>query len=102
MTLPFLIPVLAILLGFVCSELICLDVYALLMTPPIISFEARVLQVNEAIFDDERGSRELPDSLVHFRLNLVELLVDVCQLLRSAIFTQKVLYSFLDIFFLYF
>lgn len=43
------------------------------------------------MFNDEQGTPELPDGLVHFRMNLVELLVDVCQLLRSATFLQKVL-----------
>lgn len=43
------------------------------------------------MFNDEQGTPELPDGLVHFRMNLVELLVDICQLLRSATFVQKVL-----------
>ncbi|EXB41423.1 hypothetical protein L484_007573 [Morus notabilis] len=50
-------------------------------------------QVDEATFDDERGVAELPDSLAQFRLNLVELLVDICQLLGSSIFTQKLLFG---------
>ncbi len=48
-------------------------------------------QVDESIFHDERGNPDLPDGLVHFRMNLVELLVDICQLLGSATFIQKVL-----------
>ncbi|XP_030483962.2 transportin MOS14 isoform X1 [Cannabis sativa] len=50
-------------------------------------------QVDVATFDDKRGAAELPDSLVHFRSNLVELLVDICQLLRSAKFTQKLFFG---------
>ncbi|KAG6660061.1 transportin MOS14 [Carya illinoinensis] len=46
-------------------------------------------QVDESTFDDDRGNPDLPDGLVHFRMNLVELLVDICQLLRSATFIQK-------------
>ncbi|KAB1211378.1 Transportin-3 [Morella rubra] len=46
-------------------------------------------QVDESTFNDERGKFDLPDSLVHFRMNLVELLVDICQLLRSATYMQK-------------
>ncbi|KAL0014887.1 hypothetical protein SO802_001956 [Lithocarpus litseifolius] len=46
-------------------------------------------QVDESIFNDERGNPDLPDGLIHFRMNLVELLVDICQLLSSAIFIQK-------------
>ncbi|XP_075643590.1 transportin MOS14 isoform X2 [Castanea sativa] len=46
-------------------------------------------QVDESIFTDERGNPDLPDGLIHFRMNLVELLVDICQLLSSATFIQK-------------
>lgn len=46
-------------------------------------------QVDESIFNDERGNPDLPDGLIHFRMNLVELLVDICQLLSSATFIQK-------------
>lgn len=47
-------------------------------------------QVDESSFNDD-GMVDLPDGLVQFRMNLVELLVDICQLLRSATFIQKVL-----------
>lgn len=40
---------------------------------------------------DHTGALDLPDGLAHFRMNLMELLVDICQLLRSATFIQKVL-----------
>lgn len=50
-----------------------------------------LLQVDDSMFNDEQGTPELPDGLVYFRTNLVELLVDTCQLLRSATFVQKVL-----------
>ncbi|KAH9791451.1 Xpo1 domain-containing protein [Citrus sinensis] len=46
-------------------------------------------QVDESSFNDD-GMVDLPDGLVQFRMNLVELLVDICQLLRSATFIQKV------------
>lgn len=48
-------------------------------------------QVDDSMFTDEQGTPELPDGLVYFRTNLVELLVDTCQLLRSATVVQKVL-----------
>lgn len=50
-----------------------------------------LLQVDDSMFNDEQGTPELPDGLAYFRTNLVELLVDICQLLRSATFVQKVL-----------
>ncbi|XP_028119066.1 uncharacterized protein LOC114315996 isoform X11 [Camellia sinensis] len=51
---------------------------------------AFIFQVDEATFNDEAVALNLPDGLVHFRMNLVELLVDICQLLGSATFIQKV------------
>ncbi|KAF3435348.1 hypothetical protein FNV43_RR22435 [Rhamnella rubrinervis] len=50
-------------------------------------------QVDDSVFDDEKEATELPDSLVLFRMNLVELLVDICQLLRSATFIQKLFFG---------
>ncbi|KAA8548316.1 hypothetical protein F0562_004745 [Nyssa sinensis] len=50
-------------------------------------------QVDDSTFNDERGTLDLPDGLVHFRMNLVELLVDICQLLRSATFVQKIFFG---------
>ena len=50
-----------------------------------------MLQVDDSTISDEVGAVDLPDGLAHFRMNLVELLVDICQLLRSATFVQKVL-----------
>ncbi|KAK1568404.1 hypothetical protein Q3G72_024037 [Acer saccharum] len=49
-------------------------------------------QVDESTFNDD-GTSDLPDGLVHFRMNLVELLVDICQLLRSATFIQKLFFG---------
>lgn len=49
-------------------------------------------QVDESSFNDD-GMVDLPDGLVQFRMNLVELLVDICQLLRSATFIQKVFFG---------
>ncbi|TQD84323.1 hypothetical protein C1H46_030104 [Malus baccata] len=50
-------------------------------------------QVDGSMFDDEQGTPELPDGLLHFRMNLVELLVDICHLLRSATFIQKIFFG---------
>ncbi|KAK2665936.1 hypothetical protein Ddye_004510 [Dipteronia dyeriana] len=48
-------------------------------------------QVDESTFND--GLSDLPDGLVQFRMNLVELLVDICQLLRSDTFIQKIFFG---------
>lgn len=50
--------------------------------------------MDESTFDDESGTFDLPDGLIQFRLNLVELLVDICQLLQPAAFVQKVLFLY--------
>ena len=50
----------------------------------------------ESAFNEERGMIDLPDGLIHFRMNIVELLVDVCQILRSSRFMEKVC-SFVDV-----
>ncbi|XVF20438.1 hypothetical protein REPUB_Repub12eG0000700 [Reevesia pubescens] len=47
-------------------------------------------QADESTFNGESGTFDLPDGLVQFRMNLVELLVDICQLLQPATFVQKV------------
>ncbi|AES80779.2 transportin-like protein [Medicago truncatula] len=47
-------------------------------------------QVDDSTYNDEGRVIDLPDGLVHFRMNLVELLVDICHLLGSMIFTQKI------------
>lgn len=47
--------------------------------------------MDESTFSDESRTFDLPDGLVQFRMNLVELLVDICQLLQPATFVQKVL-----------
>ncbi|XP_044466271.1 transportin MOS14 isoform X2 [Mangifera indica] len=49
-------------------------------------------QVDDSTFNDD-GMPDLPDGLVQFRMNLVELLVDICQLLRSATFIQKIFFG---------
>ncbi|XP_022148144.1 transportin-3 isoform X2 [Momordica charantia] len=48
-------------------------------------------QVVESAFNEERGMLDLPDGLIHFRMNIVELLVDICQILRSSRFMEKFL-----------
>ncbi|XVE77480.1 hypothetical protein DITRI_Ditri13aG0066100 [Diplodiscus trichospermus] len=50
-------------------------------------------QVDESTFNDESKTFDLPDGLVQFRMNLVELLVDICQLLQPAIFVQKLFFG---------
>ncbi|MBA0583236.1 hypothetical protein Gorai_014101 [Gossypium raimondii] len=50
-------------------------------------------QLDESTFSDESRTFDLPDGLVQFRMNLVELLVDICQLLQPATFVQKLFFS---------
>lgn len=47
--------------------------------------------MDDSTFNDDGGTVELPDGLLQFRLNLVEVLVDICQLLKSGPVIQKVL-----------
>ncbi|XP_047333705.1 transportin MOS14 isoform X2 [Impatiens glandulifera] len=47
-------------------------------------------QVNDSTLNIKKGTVELPDGLSQFRINLVELFVDICQLLRSSTFIQKI------------
>ncbi|XP_059294401.1 transportin MOS14 isoform X3 [Lycium ferocissimum] len=47
-------------------------------------------QVDDSTFYGEGVMVDLPDSLEQFRMNLMELLVDVCQLLGSTAFIQKI------------
>ncbi|XP_029122255.1 uncharacterized protein [Elaeis guineensis] len=46
-------------------------------------------QVDDPGFDGNNGALNIPDGLAQFRMNLEELLVDICQLLGSATFVQK-------------
>ncbi|XP_052728281.1 transportin MOS14 isoform X5 [Vigna angularis] len=46
-------------------------------------------QVDDCTYNDDGRVVDLPDGLIHFRMNLVELLVDICHLLGSATFMQK-------------
>ncbi|XP_017625966.1 uncharacterized protein LOC108469575 isoform X2 [Gossypium arboreum] len=50
-------------------------------------------QVDESTFSDESRTFDLADGLVQLRMNLVELLVDICQLLQPATFVQKLFFS---------
>ncbi|KAJ6873632.1 hypothetical protein NC651_032478 [Populus alba x Populus x berolinensis] len=52
-----------------------------------------ICQVDESTFIDESETVDLPDSLAHFRMNLVELLVDICQLLKPTRFVQKLFFG---------
>ncbi|XP_075090660.1 transportin MOS14 isoform X5 [Nicotiana tabacum] len=47
-------------------------------------------QVDDSTFYGDGVMVDLPDSLEQFRMNLTELLVDVCQLLGSTAFIQKI------------
>jgi transportin-3 len=47
-------------------------------------------QVDEFTSSDESPGLDLPDGLLHFRNNLLELLVDICQLLHPTTFVSKV------------
>ncbi|KAM5558971.1 hypothetical protein ABKV19_020564 [Rosa sericea] len=49
-------------------------------------------QVDDSMFNGDRGTPELPLGLVYFRMNLVEL-VDICQLLISVIVVQKLFFG---------
>lgn len=50
-------------------------------------------QVDESTFIDESETVDLPDGLAHFRMNLVELLVDICQVLKPTRFVQKLFFG---------
>lgn len=50
-------------------------------------------QVDDSTYNGDMANRELPDGLAQFRLNLVELLVDICQLLKSDVFLQKIFFG---------
>lgn len=50
-------------------------------------------QVDDSTYTNETAPRDLPDGLAQFRLNLVELMVDICQLLKSAVFLQKIFFG---------
>uniref|UniRef100_A0A2P2LXC2 Exportin-1/Importin-beta-like domain-containing protein n=1 Tax=Rhizophora mucronata TaxID=61149 RepID=A0A2P2LXC2_RHIMU len=50
-------------------------------------------QVNESVLSHENETLDLPDALAQFRMNLVELLVDICQLLGPVTFTQKLFFG---------
>ncbi|OAY85542.1 Transportin-3 [Ananas comosus] len=46
-------------------------------------------QVDDPACDGDNGALYIPDGLLHFRMNLEELLIDICQLLGPATFVQK-------------
>ncbi|GFQ01128.1 importin-13 [Phtheirospermum japonicum] len=48
------------------------------------------VQVDDSTYKDNGKTLDLPNGLEQFRMNLVELLVETCQLLGSALFTQKI------------
>ncbi|KAL9162788.1 hypothetical protein ABFS82_06G000700 [Erythranthe guttata] len=48
------------------------------------------VKVDDSTYNDNGCILDLPNGLEQFRMNLVELLVDTCQLLGSALFIQKI------------
>ncbi|KAJ0988688.1 hypothetical protein J5N97_007044 [Dioscorea zingiberensis] len=46
-------------------------------------------QVDDSTFDGKARALDIPDGLAYFRMNLEELLIDICQLLGSNRFVQK-------------
>ncbi|CAN7064189.1 unnamed protein product [Brassica oleracea var. botrytis] len=64
---------------------------------PVLSalVDALVLraQVDEFTSSDESPGLDLPDGLLHFRNNLLELLVDICQLLHPTTFVSKLFFG---------
>ncbi|KAL8139982.1 hypothetical protein V2J09_006003 [Rumex salicifolius] len=46
---------------------------------------------DDCVYAGEGGHLELPDGLANFRMNVAELLVDICQLLGSVTYLHKVL-----------
>ncbi|CAL9214770.1 unnamed protein product [Arabidopsis halleri] len=50
-------------------------------------------QVDEFTSSDESPGLNLPDGLLHFRNNLLELLVDICQLLHPTTFVSKLFFG---------
>ncbi|XP_074333449.1 transportin MOS14 isoform X3 [Apium graveolens] len=58
-------------------------------------FDALLLraQVDDSTLDDAGKTVDLPDGLLQFRSNLVEVLVDICQLLKSAPLIQKIFFG---------
>ncbi|KAG2268325.1 hypothetical protein Bca52824_062880 [Brassica carinata] len=49
--------------------------------------------VDESTSSDESPGLDLPDGLLHFRNNLLELLVDICQLLHPTTFVSKLFFG---------
>ncbi|KAL0450852.1 UNVERIFIED_CONTAM: hypothetical protein Slati_1641600 [Sesamum latifolium] len=49
------------------------------------------VQVDDCTYNDTGRTLDVPNGLEQFRMNLMELLVDICQLLGSALFIQKVM-----------
>ncbi|KAL3813945.1 hypothetical protein ACJIZ3_015213 [Penstemon smallii] len=47
-------------------------------------------QVDDSTYGDNGRTLDLPHGLEQFRMNLMELLVDICQLLGSSLFIQKI------------
>lgn len=48
-------------------------------------------------FNENGRTIELPSGLEQFRMNVVELLVDICQLLGPALFIQKVMIALFNL-----
>ncbi|KAK1318956.1 hypothetical protein QJS10_CPB04g00017 [Acorus calamus] len=50
-------------------------------------------QIDDPDFNGNSGALDIPNSLTHFRANLEELFVDICHLLGSTTFVQKIFYG---------
>ena len=59
-------------------------------------------QVNDSMFNDDGEAIYLPDGLGQFRMNLVELFVDICQILGSTAFrlSRATVFSIITSYFL--
>ncbi|XP_071723480.1 uncharacterized protein, partial [Rutidosis leptorrhynchoides] len=71
-----------------CAEDMFFPVFSALLNTLILR-----AQVDETTFNDMSGFLDLPDGLTNFRMNMVELLVDICHLLKSVVFIQKIFFG---------
>ncbi|KAL6509129.1 hypothetical protein OROGR_022439 [Orobanche gracilis] len=64
------------------------DLFVPIFSALVDSLILRV-QVDDSTYKDKGKTFDLPNGLEQFRMNLVELLVEICQLFGSALFIQK-------------
>ncbi|KAL6508123.1 hypothetical protein OROHE_021665 [Orobanche hederae] len=65
------------------------DLFVPIFSALVDSLILRV-QVDDSTYEDKEKTLDLPNGLEQFRMNLVELLVEICQLFGSALFIQKI------------